>query len=317
MSDSSIRMQTYVVCGVMIGCFSLLYPRIFHPMLMHVLGFSKATTNDAESHLLNRPPFDTHGAFNRPRPSVRATDADTQKPSGKRGGLMSVVLPIYAIGIVLYLIYTLSKIYRSRNRKNQDNKEEFLRHYYRDFHYDTRHGKFRMGHGSSDEGEEAEDEEEEIAGRSLGLLNSNRTSRLGKSRFTNEDGRFDWASAYGAEDQRDIFRSAKSLPRDLEALLLKIENEDVVNNDEFIALRMRLEQTEKEMTRLLSAMNKAERVVGHLDEESDIDPQQFNIHTVPEPMQDDTEFEAAGSEEDFDSPTGAVGIHPSQPESPN
>ncbi|KAG5453982.1 Resistance to inhibitors of cholinesterase protein 3 [Clonorchis sinensis] len=314
MSDSSIRLQTYVVCGVMIGCFSLLYPRIFHPMLMHALGFSKATSSDADSHHLNRPPFDPHGAFNRPRPTIRAVDVDTQKPGGKRGGLMSVVLPVYAVGIVLYLIYTLSKIYRSRNRKNKDNKEEFLRHYYRDFHYDTRHGKFRMGHGSSDEGEEDE-ESEDIPKGSLGLLSSTRASRLGKPKFTNKDGRFDWAAAYGAEGQRDIFRSAKSLPRDLEALLLKIESEDVVNHDEFTALRIRLEQTEKEMTRLLSAMNQAERMVGRFDVDDDVDTQQFDGHVAAGPAQEDTEYEATASEDELDSPTGVSGAQSTQLES--
>lgn len=41
MSESSIRLQTYIVCGVMIGCFSILYPKIFHPMLLRSLGLVK------------------------------------------------------------------------------------------------------------------------------------------------------------------------------------------------------------------------------------------------------------------------------------
>ena len=40
--------------------------------------------------------------------------AEMQKQAGSqgggRGGMMGVVLPMYAIGIVLYLLYTLSKV---------------------------------------------------------------------------------------------------------------------------------------------------------------------------------------------------------------
>ncbi len=48
-----------------------------------------------------------------PHPGMRAAaemkkQAATTQGSGK--GMMSVVLPMYAVGIVLYLIYTLSKV---------------------------------------------------------------------------------------------------------------------------------------------------------------------------------------------------------------
>ena len=48
-----------------------------------------------------------------PHPGMRAAAADQSKQtkgSGGRGGMMGVVLPMYAVGIVLYLAYTLFKV---------------------------------------------------------------------------------------------------------------------------------------------------------------------------------------------------------------
>lgn len=41
---------------------------------------------------------------------IRASEGIVQQDQGKRGGIMSIVLPVYAVGIVLYLFYTLSKV---------------------------------------------------------------------------------------------------------------------------------------------------------------------------------------------------------------
>ncbi|KAF5395853.1 hypothetical protein PHET_11356 [Paragonimus heterotremus] len=147
----SVRMQTYLVCAVMIGCFSLLYPKLIHPMLLHLLGLSQPSQPVEQEfqfpkHFKSQEPT-------RPRPSILAADAENKTGAGKRGGLMSMILPIYGVGIVIYLIYTLSKVYKSRKGEHRERKDEFLRHYYRDFHYDVDRGKFRMGHESSDEEE--------------------------------------------------------------------------------------------------------------------------------------------------------------------
>ncbi|CAL8108144.1 unnamed protein product [Calicophoron daubneyi] len=236
MPDLSIQIQTYVVLGVMIGCFAILYPRVFHPLLMHALGLSRPTSGDPADNPF--PPNFAHHGPDRPKPSIKPSG-----PQAKRGGVMSLILPIYGIGIVIYLVYTLSKIYKSKRRKTDEKKDEFLRHYYRDFRYDADRGKFRMGQDSS------EDED----GRT--------DTRVGQSGYTGMDGSFDWAAAYGMDDQPNIYRSAKSLPRDLEELLMKMETEDTVNSDELTALRVRLEQTEQEMTRLLHAMDNAEHLI--------------------------------------------------------
>ncbi|KAF5403968.1 hypothetical protein PHET_02780, partial [Paragonimus heterotremus] len=121
-----------------------------------------------------------------------------------------------------------------------------------------------------------------------------------------KDGRFDWAAAYGVDGQPDIYRSAKSLPRDLEALLMKMENEDV-DATELSALRARLEKTEREMTRLLQAMDHAEQMVGQFN----VDATEPHVSCPPydEPeFEEDSEDVATASEGELDGliPTSSV-----------
>jgi len=58
-----------------------------------------------------------------PHPGMRAAaemkkQAGATQGSGK--GMMSVVLPMYAVGIVIYLIYTMTKVFGKSNEKQED-----------------------------------------------------------------------------------------------------------------------------------------------------------------------------------------------------
>ncbi|VDP85503.1 unnamed protein product [Echinostoma caproni] len=183
-----------------------------------------------------------------------------------------------------------------------------MKHYYRDFRYDVDRGEFRMGRDSSDEDEE----EEEAAGTAAmtqpdgapptirsrlssrkkekySKLNSNNINSKG---FTNSAGQFDWAAAYGSDPYPDIYRSAKSLPRDLEELLYRMENQEVVDNEELSTLRVRLEQTEREMMRLLHAMDAAEHMVkqSSSDEVNQGDPFTYVPHHHHHHLVDNVEW---------------------------
>ena len=41
-----LMVKTIVVLGIIAGCFIVLYPKIFHPMVNNVLGASHATDNE-------------------------------------------------------------------------------------------------------------------------------------------------------------------------------------------------------------------------------------------------------------------------------
>ncbi|CAH8461865.1 unnamed protein product [Heterobilharzia americana] len=298
MSQISIRVQTYLVLGVMIACFSILYPKIFHPMLMHILGLTKS--NDKEGH----GNFEHFGPniHHPPRP-IRATEGVVQQDQGKRGGIMSIVLPVYAIGIILYLLYTLSKIFSSKRRKNSDKKEEFLRQYYRDFHYDVDRGKFRMGRDSSDDDDDDNNMEEGNA------LTDSRNLDFISSRRSNQDSKrkpFEWGSVFKDTSYPDVYRSARSLPKDLGKLLMRMERQDL-DTEELSRLRVRLEQTEREMTRLLKAMQSAEDVLRDPIEESEINEDNYTSVPLDETIQhrkqsseSQDEEEEMGSAEEVD-----------------
>ncbi|KAH8851618.1 Resistance to inhibitors of cholinesterase protein isoform 1 [Schistosoma japonicum] len=257
----SVRVQTYLVLGVIVACFSILYPKIFHPMLLHLLGFAN-TRNKEEHTRLENLRLNSH----HPPKQIRTSEGIVQQDHGKRGGIMSMVLPIYAVGIVLYLLYTLSKIFSSKRRRNTDKKEEFLRQYYRDFHYDADKGKFRMGHDSSDDDEDETDTFGNSS--SLDFLSSRRLTEDSKSKP------FEWGSVFKDSSHQDIYRSARSLPKDLGKLLMRMERQDL-DSEELSRLRVRLEQTEQEMTRILRAMQSAEDAIRGSVKEQPMDEEMF------------------------------------------
>ncbi|CAH8449787.1 unnamed protein product [Schistosoma turkestanicum] len=263
MSQISVRVQTYLVLGVIIACFSILYPKIFHPMLLHLLGFSKNRHTEEHTRFENLR-LNGHHAHK----PIRASEGIVQQDQGKRGGIMSIVLPVYAVGIVLYLLYTLSKIFSSKRRKKTDKKEEFLRQYYRDFHYDVDRGKFRMGHDSSDDDDEISETDT--------LGNSSNPDFLSPRRSVKDSNRkpFKWGSVFNDSSYPDIYRSARSLPKDLGKLLMRMERQDL-DTEELSHLRVRLEQTEQEMTRILQAMQSAEDALRGSIEEQEMDEEIF------------------------------------------
>ncbi|CAH8834072.1 unnamed protein product [Trichobilharzia szidati] len=286
MSEMSIRVQTYLVLGVMIACFSILYPKIFHPMLMHTLGLTKSKNKEEQINFEN---FGPNGHLP-PRPPIRPTEGTVHQDQGKRGGIMSIVLPVYAIGIILYLVYTLSKVFSSKRRKNSNKKEEFLRHYYRDFHYDVDRGKFRMGCDSSDDDDDD--------GDSDGKTNPFQTLDFSSSRKSATDSKnkpFEWGSVFKDTSYPDIYRSARSLPKDLGKLLMRMERQDL-DTEELSHLRIRLEQTEREMTRILKAMQSAEDALRGPMEEPEIEEENYADVLADENISSEKQYSAVDDE---------------------
>ncbi|VDN12174.1 unnamed protein product [Dibothriocephalus latus] len=141
------------------------------------------------------------------------------------------------------------KLFGNKNETAPSQKEKYLKDYYRNFRYNVEKEKFMMDSDSSDE-------DNFLLRDSLGG-----TSRKSHSRGRNPRSAFDWSRAYGENEgdlgmSPDIYRSAKSLPRDLEYLLKKVDDNNL-DDAEVHRLRVRLEEVEQEMTRLLEVVNSA------------------------------------------------------------
>ncbi|CAD5113159.1 unnamed protein product [Dimorphilus gyrociliatus] len=206
--------KTIAVFAVIVGCFAVLYPKIFHPMLMHALGMeSKKSASDpflnrVPPHL-RRPTTNSRGGMDDQtvrhmkagvHPGMRAA-AEMHKQTASQGGggggkgLMSIVLPLYAVGIVIYLIYTLSKVFGKKDVRDTEGIED----------------------------------------------SGSRHIRKGK------------------EPKAPPPKNVKK--KQLEKLLIKVDDNEVTDV-EMKELRQRLLETEKQMTKILQAMQQVQQKVG-------------------------------------------------------
>jgi len=202
---------------IIIACFTVLYPKIFHPLVLNMLGY-KSVQKENEDMLNRIPPhlrkpmsqnMHSQDDFGHQRlrpshPGLRAAaemKKQTAQPSGIGGkGLMSVVLPLYAVGIVVYLIYTLTKVFG----KNQDPTvgADYL----------SEHNPFSNTHHEVEK------------------------------------------NAVGTPPKKDNYEYGKNKNEDFERLLLRAD-ERKITEDELQILKERLIETETQMSRILQAMN--------------------------------------------------------------
>ncbi|PAA76112.1 hypothetical protein BOX15_Mlig010549g1 [Macrostomum lignano] len=240
--ELSVQTKTYLVLGIMVCCFAVLYPKIFHPMIMAGLGLRQSQSSgsgggdwpDGVHPKLRRPMPGGPGGGPGPRMAAEhaaSVQARQQSGFGGRGNVVGLILPVYAIGIVLYLVYTLVKVMggfksnsnatNSRNSSaRRGNSGEAINDYYRNFHFDPLSGEFIDNHNST-------------------------RSAVGGGRCRRDD---DGDDGDFVEQNR-----YERMHRDLEKLLRRVDDQDISEN-ELVQLRSRLEETERQMTSILGAM---------------------------------------------------------------
>ena len=116
------------IFAIIVACFATLYPRFFHPLFFGGGQESKPRQSfDAYDDLppsararmggMDRDRGGGPGMGGGPRgphPGMRYSGGDSKRESGGggggRGGMVSTILPVYAVGIVCYLVYTLFKV---------------------------------------------------------------------------------------------------------------------------------------------------------------------------------------------------------------
>ncbi|CAG2188939.1 unnamed protein product [Mytilus edulis] len=212
---SSVRLIVTVV--VIVACFTALYPKFFHPIVMRMLGVPTQKQKTEPTHPPNRPSPHGHGNMHGspdphhddikrhmrpgPHPGMRAAaemNKQNKQGSSGRGGMMGMLLPVYAFGIIGYLIYTLVKVFGKKDK-----------------------GENGMGYGKR--------------GMSYGQQQSSDNRPV--------------------EPQREEVEEHENKLKGLEDLLDRASNVDNnISTEEMRELQKRLEETEKQMSKILNAM---------------------------------------------------------------
>lgn len=135
----SIFARPWFVVAIVCSCFAVLTPKIFLPLFRQLLGFGRedekvSANNDRfpPPNLRQRnPPASADGGseypragpqFGRPPPTY-----SPQSSSGSGRSLLTFLLPVYAIGIGLYMVYTLCKVFNKNgdeDKKNEDDESD-------------------------------------------------------------------------------------------------------------------------------------------------------------------------------------------------
>ncbi|XP_076355478.1 uncharacterized protein LOC143249464 isoform X2 [Tachypleus tridentatus] len=159
--------KSVFVLAVVIGCFAVLWPKIFYPMMQ--TAFSITTTkydNNEESFGENSHshidpellPARVRAAMGESRPGSRPQihegrplmhPAARQGPKvqPKSGGAMGIIMPIYTLLIVVFFIYTIFKFVFKKPADEEVLRQPLIK----DFHMDSEHRKYILAEEYDDE----------------------------------------------------------------------------------------------------------------------------------------------------------------------
>ena len=147
----SIFARPWFVVALVVTCFAILTPKIFLPLLRQLFGYGKEASSSSSSsssfdensngenflppNLRNRggapspssgkmpfhhdaPPNPGPGDFPRSSGPQFGRQAFTPTTTGgTKSSVLSYLLPVYAIGIGIYMVYTLCKVFNKGNFK--------------------------------------------------------------------------------------------------------------------------------------------------------------------------------------------------------
>ncbi|CAF0849507.1 unnamed protein product [Brachionus calyciflorus] len=138
----SFYTQPWFVLAVVLACFAILTPKIFIPLFKQIFGIKNSEPSSTHTNTDRFPPpnmrsrqppsmsqEDTpHHIGGRPNPLYNPQTHGSSSSSGK--SILTFLLPVYAVGIGLYMMYTLFKVFNKNEKKDGDEEEN-------DSDYDT------------------------------------------------------------------------------------------------------------------------------------------------------------------------------------
>ena len=134
----SVLTNPWFVVIVIVGCFAILTPKIFLPLLKQLTGVGKSDTSQAghgddrlPPNMRMHPPAPSMhqepGEYSRAGPQFgrpSPTSYTHQSGSSVSKSFLSFLLPVYAIGIGCYMVYTLCKVFHKKEDEKTDKQEE-------------------------------------------------------------------------------------------------------------------------------------------------------------------------------------------------
>ncbi|XP_014665624.1 PREDICTED: resistance to inhibitors of cholinesterase protein 3-like [Priapulus caudatus] len=153
------RNSAIFVFAVVVGCFAILYPKIFYPIIKSTFFSSSRDKYEDEfippSHMgrgkpirrvssdVQRPPMHADGGLGSRgpplNPAMRGAQEARKLPESSKSS-MHTYMPVCAIGVIIFLLYTFFKAFMKREPDPQE--EEIMRNYYKKLHYNEREKKF-------------------------------------------------------------------------------------------------------------------------------------------------------------------------------
>ena len=131
MTLSNLFTKPWFIASIVFACFAIITPKILLPLFKQIFGFNEQPSSapNLNHHSFERrnPQSVMHKSAgniplqSRVPPQTQQTD---QTSSSSSRSILVFILPIYAIGIAVYMIYTLFKVYGKKDEKNKRDEEE-------------------------------------------------------------------------------------------------------------------------------------------------------------------------------------------------
>jgi hypothetical protein len=112
--------KPWFVLAIVISCFAILTPKIFIPLFYQLVGYGPIRKDNPHSFDRVPPPsMRANREFARPGPHHHsvppaAPQSLHQGSGGGKSSMLTFLLPVYAIGIALYMFYTLYKVFSGK-----------------------------------------------------------------------------------------------------------------------------------------------------------------------------------------------------------
>lgn len=125
-TQTNIFMKPWFIASIVFGCFAVLMPKIIIPLYKQLFSINKPSTDtydrrinpvqpqvqpqssSAERH--GPSPFGAGAAYQRQQ-------QETQSSFSSKS-ILTFILPVYAVGIAVYMFYTLFKVYNKKSNEN-------------------------------------------------------------------------------------------------------------------------------------------------------------------------------------------------------